>query len=727
MAKIPYQPYSTAQPIPSSGATGYRVQTSGAQFGVNVDQAIASVGQTIEGAGNEIFNRAIAIQDTRNQAEKTELDAKYMMKTNDAYVNFEAKGGEAAFGSFDAFKAQLEAERQGMADSASNDVVKRKFLADSLGTMARTNFSAGRHSAAEQKKYYVNTAQAKVDALNDTARKMKWDDHDFNVAVQQVGDEIDKMANINGPNSMPPEQVANLKGKAISELWANRIAKLGDTDPPAARRMLEENKQYMRSDAYEKTDQHIQQLDRTVTARNASDAINAGYGPWFNQNSIDKMNTVDVRLQNVVKWVHQHHPEVQFQVVSGKRSLVQQAAAVRAGHSRTMHSHHLVGGAFDAVPQAGTTYAQLEKAIKEGFSATGTPLSGEHDKISSWDPGHYSMPWNTEKPVDPNAIKMPEEPVAQRVARGQAWARQYNPQDPLLPDVMADRVRGGYQKELIDKRDALYHNTNLINQAMYGGFNPDNKMPSTEEELVASSPEVRAAWEAMDYNQRKPFYHQLAQNAGGQKGWGPGGIENYKDLYALSQSELDEDRQKFLDTDIKSVKGLSTGAAVGFIKQQIGMLHSHKDDPRSNKAMGYMEGELLQAGITRRDAPDLYLRYRADLGDAIKDFQVSHNGRPPSQSEITQIGRLLLQNVAVNAWGRQYNPEGWGHQALYNVNVPSDAYEKIHDDPIWKEEGIEPTDEMIRREYVKVLFRKLYGSKIGVMVSNPQRFRTASQ
>src|SRR5215475_12429740 len=104
------------------------------------------------------------------------------------------------------------------------------------------------------------------------------------------------------------------------------------------------------------------------------------------------------------------------------------------------------------------------------------------------------MPWNTEKPVYPNAIKMPEEPVAQRVARGQAWARQYNPQDPLLPDVMADRVRGGYQKELIDKRDALYHNTNLINQAMYGGFNPDNKMPSTEEELVASSPEVRAAW-----------------------------------------------------------------------------------------------------------------------------------------------------------------------------------------------------------------------------------------
>src|SRR6266850_2070753 len=48
--------------------------------GFDVAQAVQGLGKTVAGAGDEIFNRAIALQNLNNETEASEADAKYMIE-----------------------------------------------------------------------------------------------------------------------------------------------------------------------------------------------------------------------------------------------------------------------------------------------------------------------------------------------------------------------------------------------------------------------------------------------------------------------------------------------------------------------------------------------------------------------------------------------------------------------------------------------------------------------
>ncbi len=79
MAQVPYTgvPSQTLADIPTPEMNP---RVPGAAFGGEVAQAVQGLGKTTEHAGDEIFNRAIALQNLQNEAEATEADAKYMIQ-----------------------------------------------------------------------------------------------------------------------------------------------------------------------------------------------------------------------------------------------------------------------------------------------------------------------------------------------------------------------------------------------------------------------------------------------------------------------------------------------------------------------------------------------------------------------------------------------------------------------------------------------------------------------
>ena len=72
MVQIPYNNVASerlsATPLPSVG-----VNAPGAAFGTSIAEALTHVGRAAEGAGNEIFGRAVWLQQRANEAEGNDL------------------------------------------------------------------------------------------------------------------------------------------------------------------------------------------------------------------------------------------------------------------------------------------------------------------------------------------------------------------------------------------------------------------------------------------------------------------------------------------------------------------------------------------------------------------------------------------------------------------------------------------------------------------------------
>src|SRR5580692_3382076 len=94
MPRVPYEPFATAQPI--SPGEGVSVSTPGAAFGTNVGEALSRLGSTTEQVGNELFTRAIALQDLKNENDARQAQTDFANKSSQMHAEFGALTGQAA-------------------------------------------------------------------------------------------------------------------------------------------------------------------------------------------------------------------------------------------------------------------------------------------------------------------------------------------------------------------------------------------------------------------------------------------------------------------------------------------------------------------------------------------------------------------------------------------------------------------------------------------------------
>src|SRR5215472_15671699 len=157
MPQVPYQGFpepSRPEELQQIGTPSIRVSTPADAFGVGIAHAVEGLGKSAEGIGNEIFQRAHALQQLQNGNDATIAKSAAVSQMGDEHNRFTSlEGANAGPEALQQHIENLNKIRQNIRDGLPNAQVKKEFDSESMGFMARIIFNAGGHSATQMKEY----------------------------------------------------------------------------------------------------------------------------------------------------------------------------------------------------------------------------------------------------------------------------------------------------------------------------------------------------------------------------------------------------------------------------------------------------------------------------------------------------------------------------------------------------------------------------------------------
>lgn len=284
MAQVPYVPYPTERP--GGPATPAVRVNPGPAFGENIGHALAGVakgmgdmaagldrlGRTEEAAGDEIFKRALAIQQLNNETEAREADARYMITAGKLHADYSAKQGKDAVDAFPKYQQDLQQARIATRDALSNPMAQKMYDSSSLSTMGRSIFNGAGHAATQNKQWAIGTAKAQIDLDAKTVSDSPQDDVLFQEKLNRTRANVANLSALQGYEAGGPQE-KDLGMKAVSQIWAQRITGLSRTSPNDAAVMLDKNKAQMTEGDFLKVDNSVRSQSHSIASVNIANQV----------------------------------------------------------------------------------------------------------------------------------------------------------------------------------------------------------------------------------------------------------------------------------------------------------------------------------------------------------------------------------------------------------------------------------------------------------------------
>lgn len=233
MARLPDIAGEAQQPVPqpSAGVASYE-PPNWRQVGM-AGQVISGAGRDMEEAANTVAmsnerQDAITATAAANRVQQARITREF--DPNTGFRN--AKEGQAVGQRF------LDTYTQGFSDDVSaarstleNDDQRRMF--DQHAQVQGLQFKSAllQHQAAETDKFNDSTANSTIDLSLRTMAQKPTDELNFQTGLAQINGTIDATGRRKG---MPPEQVAELKGKYLDAAYSTRITSIMDGIPGVA-------------------------------------------------------------------------------------------------------------------------------------------------------------------------------------------------------------------------------------------------------------------------------------------------------------------------------------------------------------------------------------------------------------------------------------------------------------------------------------------------------------
>lgn len=270
MVQVPYKPVAD---VPRDISTPrVSIQTDIAAFGGTVAQATEHLGKTVEGAGDELFKRALALQQLKNESEAKEADTDYMITAGKLHADYSSLQGKAAVDAYPKYIEDLRQARTARRDDMSNDMARKMYDSQSLSTMGRTIFNGAGHAATENKKWAMGTAKAQIDLDANEVSDSPKDDVLFQQKLERTRNNVAQLSTLQGFEEGSP-QARDLEKDQTSKLWLQRITGLSRKAPFDAKSMLEKSAKNMTEADYLKADQIVTSTGRAVGAANIAQEI----------------------------------------------------------------------------------------------------------------------------------------------------------------------------------------------------------------------------------------------------------------------------------------------------------------------------------------------------------------------------------------------------------------------------------------------------------------------
>ena len=235
MAQVPYNPDNqvapTDQPIPTR-----RLDTPFAAFGGTIAAATEHLGQAVSGAGDELFQRAMSMQDLYNHSQSLEGATDFSKQAGDIHANLSAMQGKDAVDYYSGkYMPDLNDARQKIRDGLPNDMARKMFDESSLSILSRTVFNGASHAAQENKNYAIGTAAARVKESQNAALGAPTDEAGFHQHLSDTISNTQAQYQLKGADDDTTNAAIH---KNVSDLYVSRIQGLAKTHPFQANDIL---------------------------------------------------------------------------------------------------------------------------------------------------------------------------------------------------------------------------------------------------------------------------------------------------------------------------------------------------------------------------------------------------------------------------------------------------------------------------------------------------------
>ena len=277
MPQVPYSPVPTVEPA-QGGPGPINIATPIEAFGGATAKAVQGLGAELGKIGDEVFHRAIAIQQLNNDAEAKDADSTYMIAAGDLHAKYNALQGKERVDAYPQYAKDLEATRVKIAEGMSNPMSRKMYDTASRGTMARTIFNGAGAAASAQKEYVVTTATANMQLDARTVEDNPNDEELFQEKLQRVVTNARTVSAAHGnPTGSPQEEL--LIQSEVSKLRSQQIIGKSRIAPFEAATMLDKHKGELTQADYLKVDNTVRNQGRAVGSANIADEVfNAGMG-----------------------------------------------------------------------------------------------------------------------------------------------------------------------------------------------------------------------------------------------------------------------------------------------------------------------------------------------------------------------------------------------------------------------------------------------------------------
>jgi hypothetical protein len=238
-SQVPYSPEPSISPNLTPTPYGRNVPPPGA-FGGLTAAATEHLGQAESQVGNELFERANAMQQLNQTAAADEAASGFQMKSAMQHNELLTKTGKNAADSLIPTLQSIEQSRQDFRQNLNSPYAQMQYDRDTRVMQGKLMDSAGRHAAEQEKAYYHGSLQAKSDTANNVALSLPQDDAAYKQALADKDSIADQML---ASQAFPggKDQRDNWATQQKSALAKNRIEGIARTgDPFTAGRMIDQ-------------------------------------------------------------------------------------------------------------------------------------------------------------------------------------------------------------------------------------------------------------------------------------------------------------------------------------------------------------------------------------------------------------------------------------------------------------------------------------------------------
>lgn len=713
MPQVPYKPVPTVTPTQQGpGPISVRTPQLGPDvWGANVGQAISHLGTTVEGAGTEMFDRAMAFQNLDNHNNATMAAAEFEKVANKMDVDLKMKEGKGAVDAYDGYDDRMEQARLEIRNRLGSEDAKKIFDSQSKGIFNKAVWAGGLY-AADQHKVWTHS----VDQVNTeiAAKQVKIDPNDDTV-FQKGMDAVKAQVQQTFGGRMTPDQLDEKYREVASTTAVGALIDYATANPLSAKTKLDafNNQGLILHDDYvkakEKIDAYINErvppnivkdmlngtdwrmgnqkvsIDRAGNAMSGTESTDnySALGPWLThkvngqmvtERALGRYQVMQSSLQGMLK-------EAGMAPMTEEEFLKDHTAQDRLFNTIFQKYMDKYGSANEAASVwfTGTT---MKNAIEQGRHDVGTSINGYLSKFNA------------------NLAKGAKEEEFRKAAMDKGKDLVDDNENPLFPQHLQTEVNRQISVLKEAKRDARFEALNTLGEAT-STVGPDGKLPVDKDKILAD-PRYKAAYDTLDKLDRISFARRLARNA--HDVYPPEeSNQRFTELMGMAQYQAGRDELRDMDLMSEHISPFQR-------KQLMTVL---KDPNYRNEPLEHAYKLLSRTmppdpdtglGVPTSKQKDRYNRFNGELSLWLEQYQNIHN-KFPDEKAIKQVGQEMLRGEAVGYFsGRAAVKQGmWSTTVpMYQVIPPEDAVKRFRALPGHEHDS----DEQVRRYFVRDMLIK---------------------